>query len=138
MNWFKVNIRYLRGTIKLSQLDFSKEIDVKRTSVASWEQGIAYPNMDKIIQIREYFDVTLDDLLMTNMETAPKSSGKKKSNDKKDVVSSDSQTEETTQDNNTDDYISSLIESNKKLSNAIEKSAGNMERLVKLLAEKGK
>ena len=68
MNRFKLNIKYLRGIKKLSQKDISEKLNVKRTSVANWEQGISYPNMDILFHIREFFDITLDELLLTNME----------------------------------------------------------------------
>jgi len=58
----------LRGIKKLSQKDISEKLNVKRTSVANWEQGISYPNMDILFRIREFFDITLDELLLTNME----------------------------------------------------------------------
>jgi len=67
MNHFKLNLKYLRGNKKLNQKELSEELSVKRTSVANWEYGTSYPNMDILFRIVEYFEVTLDEFLLTNM-----------------------------------------------------------------------
>jgi transcriptional regulator with XRE-family HTH domain len=66
-NFISLNIRYLRNSKKLSQLELSEEIGVKRTSVASWEQGISYPNINTLLKLCNYFGLKLDDLITKDL-----------------------------------------------------------------------
>ena len=59
------NIKKIRKEHNLSQEQFAEKLNVSRQSVSKWESGQAYPEMDKVIQICNLFNLNIDDLLTT-------------------------------------------------------------------------
>ena len=60
---FKDNLKKIRKDNNLSQEELAEKLNVTRQSVSKWESGIAYPEMDKVIQICKMFNLNIDDLL---------------------------------------------------------------------------
>ena len=60
---FCERIKELREARGLSQDAVGKEIGVKRYSVYTYEKGKAYPNVEGLIALAEFFDVSVDYLL---------------------------------------------------------------------------
>ena len=56
-------IQYLRKTKGISQESLADIIGVSRQAVSKWESEQSTPELDKIITISEYFDVTTDYIL---------------------------------------------------------------------------
>lgn len=54
------NLRKLKG---LSQEELAEALGVSRQAVSKWESGQSSPDLDKIVQISEYFGVSTDHLL---------------------------------------------------------------------------
>ena len=63
------NIRIEKG---LTQERLAEMLEVSRQSVSKWELGQAVPDVDKIIRIRELFDVSTDINLMRNTDEKQK------------------------------------------------------------------
>ncbi len=61
------NIKYLRNRNKMSQADVAEKIAVPRSSLSDYERGQAFPGIDKLLKLSEIFEVTLDDLVKTNL-----------------------------------------------------------------------
>ncbi|MEM1002517.1 MAG: helix-turn-helix transcriptional regulator, partial [Bacteroidota bacterium] len=61
------NIRKIRSAKKLSQTQFAELFDLTRGSVGAYEEGRAEPKIDTIIQIANYFSVSIDLLLNKEM-----------------------------------------------------------------------
>lgn len=59
----KDNLKKLRKDNNLSQEDLAEKLNVSRQSVSKWEQGLAYPEMDKVIQICNMFNLNIDEFL---------------------------------------------------------------------------
>ena len=59
-------INKIRTEAKLTQAQFSEIMGVSQQSVQKWESGQTVPDLDKIIKISKYFDISLDALLMGN------------------------------------------------------------------------
>ena len=59
-------ISRLRNGAKLTQKQFSEILGVTQQSVQKWESGVASPDLDKIILISKYFDISLDALILGN------------------------------------------------------------------------
>lgn len=57
------NIKKIRKEQGLSQEEFADKLGVSRQSVSKWESGGAYPEMDKVLQICEIFNLNVDELL---------------------------------------------------------------------------
>lgn len=56
-------LRQLRNTKSMSQEKFAEEMNVSRQAVSKWEINQSLPQMDKLIEISDYFNVTLDYLV---------------------------------------------------------------------------
>lgn len=63
MNKFKENIRYLRTSEKLTQKDLAKALNVAPQTYASYEQGRREPDIDTLIKIARFYNVSLDFLV---------------------------------------------------------------------------
>ena len=59
-------INKLRNEAKLTQAQFSEIFGVSQQSVQKWESGLSTPDLEKIILISKYFDVSLDALILGN------------------------------------------------------------------------
>lgn len=63
---FGKSIYKIRTGAKLSQAQFSELFDVSQQAVFKWESDASIPDMEKIVKIAKYFDVSLDSLIMGN------------------------------------------------------------------------
>lgn len=60
---FKDNLKKIRKDNNLSQEELADKLGVSRQAVSKWESGLAYPEMDKVLQICKMFNLNIDDLL---------------------------------------------------------------------------
>lgn len=65
---FAVKLQELRKKHGLSQEALAEILDVSRQSVSKWESGKIYPEIDKIIFLSEYFNISVDELLKESSE----------------------------------------------------------------------
>ncbi|MDE6728885.1 MAG: helix-turn-helix domain-containing protein, partial [Oscillospiraceae bacterium] len=56
-------IRALRKKSGLSQEELAERLDVSRQAVSKWELGSAVPTADKLVDIADFFGVSLDYLM---------------------------------------------------------------------------
>ena len=63
-------IALLRTNAKLSQEQLAEQLSVSRQSVSKWEMDQAQPQIDKILQLCELFDISADRLLHPEAEIA--------------------------------------------------------------------
>ena len=61
------NLKKIRKENNLSQEQLAEKLGVSRQSVSKWESGQAYPEMDKMLQLCEMFNLNIDDLLNQNI-----------------------------------------------------------------------
>ena len=79
----------LRKKNGLSQEQLAEKLDVSRQSVSKWESNNTYPETDKIVQICNLFDCSMDDLINDKVTDVEGSLRKNKNNfniDRKSVV----------------------------------------------------
>ena len=57
----------LRNAMGISQEELSETLGVSRQSVSKWEMDQALPQIDKVLQMSEFFSVSTDELLMDKM-----------------------------------------------------------------------
>ena len=62
-NKLSENLKKIRKDNNLSQEQLAEELGVSRQAISKWESAAAYPEMDKIIQLCDKFDLNIDDLL---------------------------------------------------------------------------
>lgn len=64
----------LRTKKNMSQTDLANEVDVSRQSISKWETGTATPDLDKLIKLSKIFEVSLDELVGNETDSADKDS----------------------------------------------------------------
>lgn len=62
------NLKKLRKDNNLSQEQLADKLGVSRQAISKWESGSAYPEMEKIIQICQLFDININDLLNNDIK----------------------------------------------------------------------
>ena len=76
---FSENLRNIRREKNLSQEQLADLLNVSRQSVSKWEQDNGYPETEKLIQLAQKLDISLDALLLdrqpesTSIPAAPPS-----------------------------------------------------------------
>ncbi|MBN2891904.1 MAG: helix-turn-helix transcriptional regulator [Bacteroidales bacterium] len=60
MSFFGINLKKIRAVKKLSQTEFAELFDLTRSAVGAYEEGRAEAKIDKVIEIAEYYGLTLD------------------------------------------------------------------------------
>ncbi|MGL5822973.1 MAG: DUF5680 domain-containing protein [Sarcina sp.] len=60
---FGERLRVVRIKNNLSQEQFAEKMNVSRQAISKWENGDAYPEIDKMVYISEFFGVSLDYLI---------------------------------------------------------------------------
>ena len=70
---FSQNLKDIRKDKNLSQEQLAEMLNVSRQSVSKWEQDNGYPETEKLIQIAELLDVSLDYLLLNKQPAEPES-----------------------------------------------------------------
>ncbi|MBQ8432169.1 MAG: ADP-ribosylglycohydrolase family protein [Clostridia bacterium] len=59
-------INKLRTEAKLTQEQFATLFGVSQQSVQKWENGLSTPDLERLVKISKYFDVSLDALILGN------------------------------------------------------------------------
>ena len=60
---FGNKLKYLRQQANLSQEELSKIFGVRKSTISNWENDHGEPSYEKLRDIAEYFDVSIDYLL---------------------------------------------------------------------------
>lgn len=67
MSFFGRNIKKIRGVKGLSQKSFAELFDLKRATLGAYEEGRSEPKIETIIKIANYFSITIDSLLTSDL-----------------------------------------------------------------------
>ena len=62
-NEFKDNLKYLRQEKGIGQITLAEKLDVSKSIISMWENGLREPTMSSLISIAKYFDVSIDYLV---------------------------------------------------------------------------
>ena len=65
---FQEKLVILRKTRGLTQDEFASAVGVSRQAVYKWESGQSYPEVQKLIEIKTLFTISIDDLLDDNYD----------------------------------------------------------------------
>lgn len=71
---FSENLKQIRKEKNISQEELAEILDVSRQAVSKWEQGIGYPEMEKILLLSQKLNISLDYLMLG--EAVPLSSNR--------------------------------------------------------------
>lgn len=69
---FNENLKTLRKDRGFSQAQMAARLNVVRQTVSKWENGLSVPDAELIMEIAEVLDVSVSDLLGTNIEPEEK------------------------------------------------------------------
>lgn len=64
---FSINLKILRERKGLSQARLAKELGVSVACVGMWESTAQIPPARKLLELSEYFNITIDELLKANL-----------------------------------------------------------------------
>ncbi len=70
------NLKKIRKEHNLSQEQLAEKIGVSRQAVSKWESNLAYPEMDKVIELCKMFNLNIDDLLNQDVNKLNKNKSK--------------------------------------------------------------
>ena len=62
-NRFGKNLKNLRRIGNMSQKDVANRLNVSFKTISHWESGYSEPSIDMLIQMKEIFDISYDDLI---------------------------------------------------------------------------
>lgn len=71
---FGENLERIRKAQKVSQKQLGNALGLTQQMISSYEKGFSAPNIDVLLQIAEYFNVSLDDLVGFHPENPEKNS----------------------------------------------------------------
>lgn len=60
---FNEKLIELRKTKGLSQDELGGKLQVSRQAISRWETGQAYPDFEKLVNISDYYELSLDELV---------------------------------------------------------------------------
>lgn len=63
------NLQFLRKRDNITQEQLAETLEVSRQSVSKWESDTSYPEMDKLIQLSNFFHCSLDDLVQKDVSS---------------------------------------------------------------------
>lgn len=69
MNFGK-NLQALRKAKNITQETLAEELNISRQAIGKWESGTVYPDAERLVQISEYFGISLDSLVKGNIDAA--------------------------------------------------------------------
>ena len=67
MMYFSQNLKYLRLERGLTQPELAAALHVSNGMISFWENGKYEPTASNIISVADFFNITTDDLLKTNL-----------------------------------------------------------------------
>lgn len=68
---FHKNLYQLRKSSGLSQEELAEKLNVSRQTISKWELGESSPDMEKLIILSDYFQISLDELVLDRKPTPP-------------------------------------------------------------------
>ncbi len=65
--FLSTNIKYLRILNGKTQEEVAKVCNKKNTAVSNWEKGIREPDAIDLANIANFFDISIDDLMLKDL-----------------------------------------------------------------------
>ena len=63
-----IKLKELREASNITQIELAKILNVSNTTISNWERGYREPDINSLIKIADYFNVSLDYLLNRNIK----------------------------------------------------------------------
>lgn len=65
------NLRFLRQRLSLSQKELGDKLGVQGSRIRDYELGVSEPNMDLLVRLAQFFQLTLDNFITRDLAKAP-------------------------------------------------------------------
>ncbi|MEG0783259.1 helix-turn-helix domain-containing protein [Carnobacterium sp.] len=75
MTKFNERIYALRKANNFTQEEIAQELKVSRQTISNWETGTAQPTIDRVIELANVFDVSMEELIGRSKNKNKKASG---------------------------------------------------------------
>ena len=62
------NLRYLREQKGITQNEMANVFGISQSTVGNWEQNHRKPEIEMLVRLAEYFEVTLDNLVLQELK----------------------------------------------------------------------
>lgn len=69
---FSQKVYELRKSKGLSQEELAARLNVSRQTVSKWELGVSTPDMEKLVSLGDFFELSLDELVLDKKENVLK------------------------------------------------------------------
>jgi transcriptional regulator with XRE-family HTH domain len=73
MNYFGSNIKLLRKRRGRTQDDIAFSLNMKRSTLSGYENGVAQPGLEVLVEISKFFNISIDTLVKTDLGQLPES-----------------------------------------------------------------
>lgn len=107
--YISLNIKHLIEINKLSQKEFGELFGLKQAVISAYIRKVSNPQLDTLIKISDYFNITIDDLLKRDLSQHPAS-----------------QTKEVVHDDHTIKLYEQLLESKDEVITALRKEVARL------------
>ncbi len=71
--YFGKNIKFMRKRRGRTQDDVAVALEMKRSTLSGYENGVAQPGMEALISFSNYFNIAIDTLIKVDLQTLPES-----------------------------------------------------------------
>lgn len=68
MKNLKENLKTLRRKFAVTQEELALQVNKNKTTIGNWETGLAEPSIDNLLILAQYYGVSVDFLLMDDIE----------------------------------------------------------------------
>ena len=69
MSTFGTNIKFLRKRQKRTQDDIAFSLEMKRSTLSGYENGVAQPSISTLIKFSAFFKIAIDTLVKVDLST---------------------------------------------------------------------
>lgn len=76
---FNKKLYELRKQKGISQEELAEKLNVTRQTLSKWELGTSTPDMERLVAIADYFEISLDELVLGKEKKTDDSSGQENS-----------------------------------------------------------
>lgn len=66
-NFLPTNLVFLRKRYKVSQTQLALQVKKGQTTIGNWENDVTQPSVEDLLELKQFFIISLDDLLETDL-----------------------------------------------------------------------
>lgn len=67
-NYFAKNLIFLCKKLRITQEQLALQVDKRQSTIGNWKNKVSSPDVEDLIRISQFFDISLDDLVLKDLE----------------------------------------------------------------------